>query len=348
MAEYTVEQILPYQRAPNHAVDLLLTESGIRREQILDYTCGIFDTDRQLLATGSCAGNTLRCFAVHSAYRGEGLLNSILTHLITVEHQRGITHLFLYTKPETARFFRESGFYEIASVPDLVVFMENRRTGFSEYLAALSSERAASGTSCAIVMNANPFTRGHQYLVEKAASEAQTVHLFIVSEDRSFFPADVRRRLIREGTRHLKNVILHDCGPYLISSATFPAYFQKDTAAVIESQARLDVAIFIKIAHSLGITARYAGEEPYSLVTGIYNTIMTEMLSAAGIAFHVIPRLNAAGKPISASTVRQCIQHDDMALLQQLVPPATLAYLTGSEADGVRAAIRGSADVVHY
>ena len=40
----------------------------------------------------------------------------------------------------------------------------------------------------AIVMNANPFTLGHQYLVEKAAAENDLVHLFMVSEDASLFP----------------------------------------------------------------------------------------------------------------------------------------------------------------
>lgn len=108
-------------------------------------------------------------------------------------------------------------------------------------------------------MNANPFTLGHRYLVEQACKENDWLHLFMVSEDASYFPYAVRKRLIKEGTADLKNIIYHDSGPYIISSATFPSYFQKDDLAVIESHANLDLAIFVKIAERLGIKARYVG-----------------------------------------------------------------------------------------
>lgn len=86
-------------------------------------------------------------------------------------------------------------------------------------------------------MNANPFTLGHLYLTERASAENDTVHLFMVSEDASLIPFKVRRRLVTEGTSHLDNIIYHDSGPYIISSATFPSYFQKDMDSVIESHA---------------------------------------------------------------------------------------------------------------
>ena len=138
-------------------------------------------------------------------------------------------------------------------------------------------------------MNANPFTLGHLYLTERASAENDTVHLFMVSEDASLIPFKVRRRLITEGTSHLDNIIYHDSGPYIISSATFPSYFQKDMDAVIESHAKLDLVIFTKIAHALGIGRRYVGEEPHSRVTGIYNQIMEKELPKAGIQCSVIP-----------------------------------------------------------
>ena len=46
----------------------------------------------------------------------------------------------------------------------------------------------------------------------------------------------------------------------LVSNATFPSYFLKDEAAVIDGHARLDLAVFTKIAAALNITARYVGE----------------------------------------------------------------------------------------
>ncbi len=122
----------------------------------------MFDEDYQIIATGSCFANTLRCFAVSSAHQGEGLLNQIITHLIDIQYSRGNLHLFLYTKINSAKFFRDLGFYEIARVDHTLVFMENRRDGFEKYLASLAKTKTG-GLSAALVMNANPFTLGHQY-----------------------------------------------------------------------------------------------------------------------------------------------------------------------------------------
>lgn len=96
---------------------------------------------------------------------------------------------------------------------------------------------------------------------------------------------------------HLPNVVLHDSGPYIISNATFPSYFLKDEAAVIDGHARLDLAVFTKIAAALNITARYVGEEPTSQVTGLYNQIMCEQLPKAGIECVVVPRKEATARP---------------------------------------------------
>ena len=162
--------------------------------------------------------------------------------------------------------------------------MENRKTDspliyIGSPVNQVNQEGASSQERCAaLVMNANPFTLGHLYLTERASAENDTVHLFMVSEDASLIPFKVRRRLITEGTSHLDNIIYHDSGPYIISSATFPSYFQKDMDAVIESHAKLDLVIFTKIAHALGIGRRYVGEEPHSRVTGIYNQIMEKEL----------------------------------------------------------------------
>ena len=170
----------------------------------------------------------------------------------------------------------------------------------------------------------------------------------MVSEDASLIPFKVRRRLVTEGTSHLDNIIYHDSGPYIISSATFPSYFQKDMDAVIESHAKLDLVIFTKIAHALGIGRRYVGEEPHSRVTGIYNQIMEKELPKAGIQCSVIPRRQQDGAAISASTVRRAIKENHMELLPSLVPPSTLRYLLSREAAPVLRKIREAKDVIHY
>lgn len=347
MSDYAISQVYPTDRRSLSQIDTLLEQEGISRDANLDYICAMYDENYQIIATGSCFSNTLRCFAVSSDHQGEGLLNQILTHLIDIQYQRGNLRLFLYTKISTAKFFKDLGFYEIAQVDHTLVFMENRRNGFADYLSGLSATKQ-EGISAALVMNANPFTLGHQYLVEKAASQCDALHLFLISEDASLIPFSVRKKLALEGISHLPNVICHDSGPYIISNATFPSYFLKDEESVIKGHAKLDLLIFTKIAKALSVTRRYVGEEPYSQVTGIYNQIMAQQLPLSGIECIIVPRKESMGKPISASIVRQLLQRNDFEALEKLVPAATLQYFKSPEADFVMERIRKAGNVIHY
>lgn len=353
MSSYNIAKIYLSDKKARQQIDSLLQQEGLHHDTNLDYTCGIYDDDMNIIATGSCFGNTLRCLAVSSSHQGEGLLNEVITHLIEFEHARGYRHLFLYTKCNTAKFFGDLGFYEIIRIEDQVVFMENRRNGFSDYLHALSGSNQNHPVSqqskiAAIVMNANPFTLGHLCLLEKAAAENDILHLFIVSEDASVIPFSIRKRLVLEGTSHLGNIIYHDSGPYIISNATFPSYFQKDEASVISSHAKLDLEIFKKISSSLGIHRRYVGEEPLSQVTGIYNQIMYKKLPLAGIDCIVIPRKEVNGTVISASTVRKALQDNAIDVLKALVPKTTFRFFQSEEALPIIAKLKSSGNVIHY
>lgn len=347
MSEYALTQVSLSDKRMLAQVDALLVENGITRDANLDYICAMVDEENRVIATGSCFGATLRCFAVSQQHQGEGLLNEVVSHLMEYQMARGYTHLFLYTKIKSAKFFQSLGFYEIARVDGTLVFMENRRNGFPSYLSRLE-KTARPGVSGAIVMNANPFTLGHQYLVETAAGRCDTLHLFLLSEDASLVPFGVRKQLVQAGTVHLKNVVLHDSGPYIISNATFPSYFLKDDAAVIQGHAKLDLAIFVRIARALGVTVRFVGEEPTSQVTGLYNEIMAAQLPENGIDCVILPRKEALGKAISASTVRAALQAGDWQTLSRLVPQTTLDYFRSSEAEPVLRRIRSAENVVHY
>ena len=344
-----ISTIHPSDHAGMARVRALLEKERIRMDTNIDYTCAIFDESHELIATGSCYANTLRCIAVDDEHQGKGLLHEILAHLMGIQRERGNTSVFLYTKGATAPFFCSLGFHEIARVSDTIVFLENQSQGFPSYLKNLQAETGKhTGTSAAIILNANPFTFGHLYLVEYAAAENDLLHLFVVSEDVSFFPYEVRERLVREGTAHLKNIVYHATGPYMISQATFPSYFQKDEDAAIRSHAQLDIAVFSHIAQALSITRRYVGEERASHVTSLYNETMMHDLPLSGIECRIIPRRESEGAPISASIVRRAIQSGNMDLLPTLVPPTTLSYLQSEESAAIRRKITEAANVIHY
>ena len=353
--EITLSPIYPNDKLSNKRILQLLNAEGIKRDRNLDYTCAAYDSDYNIIGTGSCFGNTLRCLAVSHEHRGEGLTNKIISHLIQYQFERGNYHLFIYTKYTTYHLFKDLGFYEIVRIKDQIVFMENKKTGFSDYLNELKKNNINNidhnkKKVAAIVMNANPFTLGHQYLIEKASKENDILHLFIVSEDKSIVPFKVRKQLIKEGTKHLTNIIYHDSGPYIISSSTFPSYFQKDEKDVIESHANLDIEIFAKIAKALDINARYIGEEPTSLVTGIYNQLMIKKLPENGIQCVVVPRMtNKEGNEvISASDVRKAIKEGQFEKMKNMVPECTYKFFMSEEGKDVVNKIKQSDDIKHY
>lgn len=334
-------------------IDSLLHQENIKKDKNLDYTCYMINDNYDVVATGSLFGNTLRCLAVSSQYQGEGLLNQIVTHLISIQYERGNTHLFVYTKIDSAKFFESLGFYTITKVDEQLVFMENKRTGFSEYLFQLKQETPIQylnnkKRNAAIVMNANPFTLGHLYLLETASKANDCLHLFIVSEDSSLVPFDIRKKLILEGSQHLTNIVYHDSGSYIISSATFPSYFQKDEESIIKGHALLDLSIFKHISETLSINVRYVGNEPTSFVTNLYNQIMATELPKANIDCIIIDRKEINNRAISASIVRQAIKDNHFELLQQLVPQSTYDFFMSDEAKPIIERIQKEDSVVHY
>jgi [citrate (pro-3S)-lyase] ligase len=315
-------------------LEAFLRHEGLRLDPHLEYSCGIF-ADGALIASGSCYGSTIRCLAVSDRYRGLGLLNQIVGHLLEWQQGRGRLHVFVCTKPETADLLARLGFSEIARTAQGVVFLENRADGFARYLQALSAQRQPVPRVGAVVLHANPFTLGHQFLVEQACAENDWVHLFLLSETEGPIPFPVRKELVRQGTAHLRNLTLHDGGPYIISRDTFPSYFLADDIQVAAAHCQLDLTLFLRIAHALGIQCRYVGQEPNSAVTALYNRTMQTLLPAAGIRCRVLERRCWQGSPISASAVRRALGEGRPEDIRPWVPETTYRYFTSAAAASV-------------
>lgn len=200
---------------------------------------------------------------------------------------------------------------------------------FVEYLAYLTQEKVDVKDSVgAIVMNCNPFTKGHRYLVEKAAGEVDFLYIFIVEEDRSVFKFEDRFKLATEGLKDLKNVKVLKSGKFIISTITFPDYFTKDSAKQVAVDTSLDIKLFIKhIVPALGIGTRFVGNEPLCPVTRQYNKTMKEALPQHGIKFVEYERVERDDEPISASRVRALLKDQKFEEMRALVPESTYDYL---------------------
>lgn len=302
-----------------------LLKMGLSSDESVSKTVLVWDGET-LAATGSRKDNLLKLIAVDTAYQGEDLTATVLSALRTNAFSEGYSHLFLYTKPENKDVFESLFFYSIARTDD-VLMMENRKNGISSFLESMPASHN-KGKVGALVMNCNPFTLGHRYLVEKASAECDHVYIFVLSEDKSEFSAADRFEMVKLGTEDLSNVTVLKTGPYLISSATFPTYFLKDRDRATDIQCMLDVEIFAKhFAPRFSVTHRYVGSEPLSAMTEKYNKVLKEYLPRHGIQCVEIDRLESGGIPVSASRARELIKSGDIESLKAILPSTTLEYL---------------------
>lgn len=302
-----------------------LQKAGLEPDEQVESTVLIWE-DGEIIATGSRTGNLLKCIAVDDLHQGEGLTGTLLTHLRQDAFSHGHSHLFLYTKPKNKFMFSSLFFYPIAQTKD-VLLMENKKNGLQDFLATLTPVPCDS-TVGAAVMNCNPFTKGHRYLIETAAKECDRLYIFVLSEDKSYFSTEDRMNMVRLGVKDLPNVTVLPTGPYLISSATFPTYFLKDRENAEQIHCLLDIEVFCNhYAPKFGITRRYVGTEPLSPMTNQYNNALRAFLPEKGIAFYEIQRLEQLETPVSASGVRAALEAKDFKTLQELVPATTYQYL---------------------
>ena len=175
-----------------------------------------------------------------------------------------------------------------------------------------------------VVMNCNPFTLGHRYLIEQAAKQVERLFVMVVREDCSLFVYAERKAMVEQGVAHLENVTVIDGSEYAISQATFPTYFLKRLDDAADTQMLLDLDLFRRhIAPALGATVRFVGTEPTDRLTRRYNQLMHEVLADV----REIVRLEKEGNAVSASRVRKAMEQGDMSTIRQLVPPTTLPYI---------------------
>ena len=178
-------------------------------------------------------------------------------------------------------------------------------------------------TGC-IVMNCNPFTLGHRYLIEQAAKQVERLYVMVVREDCSLFAYTERKAMVEQGVADIENVSVIDGSDYTISRATFPTYFLKRLDDAADTQMLLDLDLFRRhIAPALGATVRFVGTEPTDQLTRRYNQLMYEALKDV----REINRLEKDGNAVSASRVRKAMEEGDMNTIRQLVPPTTLPYI---------------------
>lgn len=305
------------------AVRTFLAAYGLRYDDDIDYTVYIVENG-SIIATASAYKDIIKAVAVSHKCRGENLVGRLISHLIIYFNRKSIYRYKLYTKPENRAVFENLNFREVAST-DLVTLMESKNKGIRDVLSELKDKyQLPPVASAALVMNCNPFTEGHRYLIKTAAAHYPAVLVFIVEEDKSLFSFSERFILAQKGTEDLTNVYVLPSTEYLVSAFTFPDYFLKQTTPLTEEEAALDALIFKKyFVATFNIVKRYLGSET-DPVTLKYNAALKNIL---GDMITVIPRLKVDGTAVSASLVRKFYEARDFPRIKRLVPKTTLEYL---------------------
>jgi len=330
----------------------LLEAAGLELPEGVTFGLGYYE-DGSLAGAGFLAGNILCGICISPFQRGIGLASGIVSRLIQHASARGIHKLLLFTSREEMPKFQELGLKLVAQSPhaallefgqpDCSAWLEHMCGVIQQQRQAMPSVSFQNAAAGAIVMNANPFTRGHLHLVRTALESCTYVYVFVVEEDASAFPFSVRLALVRQGLAPYPQAVVLPAGPYMVSQASFPAYFTgKATHSSVHAE--LDSTIFaVRIAKALGIGARFIGQEPYCEVTARYNAALKEILPQHGVACVEIDRLGSDAGAISASRVRELLAGPNTNIawsaLQKLVPETTLSFLQSDAMQDIRKAL---------
>lgn len=314
----TLNPATPRQR---QRIEAFLKRNGLRIDD-MNYYAAALDDDGEMIAGGGLKDDVIKCVAVDDAHKGEAITNTLVSHLISHANQEGYSCIKLFTKPKNRQLFESLSFHLLAEVPEAIL-METGIGGISNTVKALKKIRE-DGERGVIVMNCNPFTLGHRYLIEQAAKQVKRLYVMVVREDCSLFAYTERKAMVEQGVADIENVTVIDGSDYAISRATFPTYFLKRLDDAADTQMLLDLDLFRRhIAPALGATVRFVGTEPTDQLTRRYNQLMHETLKDV----REIDRLAKDGNAVSASRVRKAMEEGDMNTIRRLVPPTTLPYI---------------------
>ncbi|MGL5313976.1 MAG: [citrate (pro-3S)-lyase] ligase [Peptostreptococcaceae bacterium] len=332
---FNVESINLKYKYETKEVEEFLKRFDLKYEDV-DYTVVIKEND-QIIATCSKKENILKCFAIDENYQGLGLSNNLISKVTEKLFLENRYHSFIFTKPENQYLFEGLAYKNIFTT-DKVSLLESGNKNINRTLDELKQKHNIDDNKeyAAIVMNCNPFTLGHRYLIEKASSENENLIIFVVEEDKSVFPFENRYELIKRGTEDLNNVTVIPAGEYVISSATFPNYFLKKNDNVLKEYTKLDCNVFGKYyVPKFNIVKRYVGSEPHCEVTNIYNETISEVLPKYNVDIEIVQRKEIDFDAISASRVRKLLKENNIKEVENLVPKTTMDFLLSEEGEKV-------------
>lgn len=337
---------IPRQR---RRIEGFLQANGLRYDDVDFYAALVDESSDEIVAGGGLKGGVIKCVAVADGHKGEAVANQIVSHLIAKANAAGHQCVKLFTKPQNRPLFESLSFRFLAEAPEAILmetgvggiakYSEELRAKSEEYNCYLLAGRNSVEVDSTklsvdtvkwsvgvIVMNCNPFTLGHRYLIERSSELVERLYVVVVREDCSMFSYSERKAMVSQGVKDLGNVVVVDGSDYAVSATTFPTYFLKRISDATDTQILLDLDIYLRhIAPALGANVRFVGSEPTDPLTRRYNELMRQQLGDDHVC--EIPRMEKCGSVVSASRVRRAIEANSLWQAIKLVPSSTIPYI---------------------
>src|SRR5690554_6026105 len=141
-----------------------LKESNLMLDT-LDYAIVLKDNNQ---IVGSCCKdkNVLKMIAIHPEYQQHNFVATLISEMQHVLFDQGYTHSFVFTPKKSKEIFISLNYHEIISVCD-VCLLEKGKQKIDDVIESIRKQiNTNTSNNGAIVINGNPFTLGHQYLID--------------------------------------------------------------------------------------------------------------------------------------------------------------------------------------
>lgn len=304
--------------------ELKLIEFLKENNLVYDYDidlCLVIKNNNKIVACAARKNNVFKMIAVSKEYQSLDYVAKMISELISISHNQGIYHYFIFTKSSYFPHFKNLNFKLLVEFEG-VGLLEYGRINFADYYTKYALE--ANQNNGVIVMNCNPFTLGHYYLIEASSKLVDNLIVFIVEENRSFFSFEDRIDLVKNGCKDLKNVRIIPSGPYIISAATFPTYFLKSIDEKTYYYTNIDLLLFKIIMNQMNLNIRFFGDEPNDKLTNMYLDQARKILHNK---IHIFKRISVNNQIISASLVRKYIEEANFEKIRTLVNDYTFKFI---------------------
>ena len=216
------------------------------------------------------------------------------------------------------------GFQEILLV-DYIRMLEHTKVKYLNYY------QKDAKIGC-VIITANPFTNGHAYLIDYAASKCDLVYVFVIQENLFQYSFLERYSMVENYIKDSPNICILPAGVIITAKFMFPGYFNIRKNSINEfKNPKIQTEIFCNIVlKKLSINCRFLGNEPIDKTTNSFNDYLIKTMPKYGIRVFVIERKKQDDdKVISACSVREIISKFGLEdeRLKTLLPTSTIEII---------------------